>query len=190
MRLAARRGLQGVSFREVAAEAGVSVSLVQHYFGTKANLLGTTIHMCSADMGQRALRRLEELGPDPSPLRRISCIASAFLPTDDVSRSAMLVILGFAATALTDTSVLSDDTFQDETNLRALVAEELAEAQRRGEVTAALEPAIEARAISSLIVGLSVGVLLGSCDSDEALAVIESHLALLDDTRRGVAPDT
>lgn len=179
MRLAARRGLQGVSFREVAAEAGMSVSLVQHYFGTKANLMAATIHACSTDMGQRAVQQLELLGPDPDPLRRIGCIASAFLPTDDASRSAMLVILGFAATALVDTSALTDETFQDETNLRKLVAAELEAAQQRGLISDDLDPTVQARAINSMIIGLSTALLLGSCDADEALTVIESHLALI-----------
>ena len=65
VRLAARRGLQGVSFREVAAEAGVSVSLVQHYFGTKENLLLGTLDIQSAAMGEHVGRRLAGLGPDP-----------------------------------------------------------------------------------------------------------------------------
>ncbi len=45
--IAATRGLSDVSFREVAARAGVSVSLVQHYFGDKANLLRTTLEIQS-----------------------------------------------------------------------------------------------------------------------------------------------
>lgn len=179
MRLAARRGLQGIRFREVAAEAGMSVSQIQHYFGTKANLMAATIHACSTDMGQRAVRQLELLGPDPDPLRRIDCIAKAFLPTDEASRSAMLVILGFAATALVDTSMLSDEAFRDETNLRKLVTAELEEARRRDLVRDDLDPTVEARAINSMIIGLSVALLLGSCDADEARTVIGSHIALI-----------
>lgn len=179
MRLAARRGLQGVSFREVAAEAGMSVSLIQHYFGTKANLMAATIHACSTDMGQRAVRELELLGPDPDPLRRVGCIAGAFLPTDEASRSAMLVILGFAATALVDPASLTDETFRDETNLRKLVAAELDAAQQRGLISDDLDPTVEARAINSMIIGLSVALLLGSCTPEEALSVVESHLTLI-----------
>lgn len=39
VRVAARRGLHAVGMRDVAAEAGVSLRLVQYYFETKENLL-------------------------------------------------------------------------------------------------------------------------------------------------------
>ena len=39
MRTAAARGLHATGMREVAAEAGVSLRLVQYYFGTKEELL-------------------------------------------------------------------------------------------------------------------------------------------------------
>ncbi|MDZ5697470.1 helix-turn-helix domain-containing protein [Chelativorans sp. M5D2P16] len=38
MRVASHEGLHAVSFRAVATEAGVSLRLVQYYFGTKAGL--------------------------------------------------------------------------------------------------------------------------------------------------------
>jgi AcrR family transcriptional regulator len=39
VRTAAKRGLHATGMREVAAEAGVSLRLVQYYFGTKEELL-------------------------------------------------------------------------------------------------------------------------------------------------------
>ena len=57
-RIATTRGLQGVTFREVAAEAQVSVSLVQHYFGTKAGLVIWSLNQNTARMSARIARRL------------------------------------------------------------------------------------------------------------------------------------
>jgi AcrR family transcriptional regulator len=39
LRIAASRGLDEVSLRDVAAEAGVSMGQVQHYFSTKREML-------------------------------------------------------------------------------------------------------------------------------------------------------
>lgn len=39
MRVAARQGLEAVSLRHVAAEAGVSPGMVQHYFRTKDEMM-------------------------------------------------------------------------------------------------------------------------------------------------------
>ena len=91
--IAATDGLGDVSFRTVAERAGVSVSLVQHYFGDKANLLQTTLQIQSENRGRLPLR--------PSSLHSATrrgrslaprAAASSFLPLDDVSRRSMLLI--------------------------------------------------------------------------------------------------
>src|SRR6186713_582772 len=84
--IAATSGLGDVSFREVATRAGVSVSLVQHYFGDKANLLKTTLEIQSETMNVYVAERLARLGSDPVPVDVIRTVARAFLPLDDVSR--------------------------------------------------------------------------------------------------------
>ena len=48
-RIAAERGLDSVSMREVAAEAGVSLRLVQYYFETKHNLLVLSLRYLHED---------------------------------------------------------------------------------------------------------------------------------------------
>ena len=84
---APRRGLAGVSFREVAAEAGISVSLIQHYFGTKEQLLIDTVNMQSTALGTWIMQRVAELGPGATPLDRVGAVVAAFLPTDDERRA-------------------------------------------------------------------------------------------------------
>jgi len=53
-RLAARRGLEGVSLRHVAVEAGVSMGQIQHYFTTKDEMLLFALRT----MSDRVERRL------------------------------------------------------------------------------------------------------------------------------------
>ena len=64
VRITLRGGLHSATFREIAAEAGVSVRLVQYYFGSKDQLLLSTQQHVADTLGlslvhtNRTLRRL------------------------------------------------------------------------------------------------------------------------------------
>ena len=55
-RITVKGGLASATFREVAAEAGVSVRLVQYYFGTKDELMLSTQRY----VAERATMRINE----------------------------------------------------------------------------------------------------------------------------------
>ena len=81
----------------------MSVSLIQHYFGTKAAAAHRNARHPVERIGGHILGQLETLGPDVRPLHRtVPAVAQTFLPTDDERRAAMLLYLGFAGAALTD----------------------------------------------------------------------------------------
>jgi AcrR family transcriptional regulator len=178
-RIASDRGLQGVSFREVAAEAGVSVSLVQHYFGTKENLLVTTLDIHSAAMADRIAEHLASLRPDAGPLDRVRAVVGAFLPADAVSRAAMHLYHGFAAVALTDGTLRRTEAFRNEASLVGYLAGQLTEAREAGDLADGVDPDLAARALVALVLGLSLGVLLERTSLREANAVVDTHLAQL-----------
>lgn len=178
-RIASARGLQGVSFREVAAEAGVSVSLVQHYFGAKENLLVATLDIHSAALGDHITRQLTALGADASPLDRVLAVAEAFLPADPEHRATMLLYHGFAAAALTDGSLRRTDAFANETNLVAYLAEQLRQARDAGQARASVDPDLGAHALVALLLGLSLGVLLEQTSISDATAILSAHLTQL-----------
>jgi len=178
--LAATRGLVGVSFREVAAEAGMSVSLVQHYFGSKQNLLISTVNIHSAAIGQRVLQRLADLDPQAQPLARVRAVAAAFLPTDDESRAAMLVYHGFAAAALTDAALRDADAFRNAFDLIGFIRDQLTLAEQAGQLSPDVDADTEGRGILALILGMSLTVLLDGATGSQAEAVLEAHFALLE----------
>ena len=184
-RIAIDRGLQQVSFREVAAEAGMSVSLVQHYFGTKENLLIGTLEIRSAIFGQRISRRLGALGADARPLDRLRTVADGFLPSDRESRDAMLVYHAFAAAALTDASLRKAAAFRNADDLMGVLAGLVAEAQDRGEVAASVDPQVSSRSLLSLVLGLSLGVLLEQMTVQEVRSALDAHIAQLSATIPG-----
>ena len=131
--IAATEGLGDVSFRTVADRAGVSVSLVQHYFGDKANLLKTTLQIQSEAMNAHLAAKLADLGDTPGPIALLRAVASAFLPVDDISRRSMLVYQGFAAAALTDDTLRHSEMFANGRQLIEFFADQLTQAAwRRG----------------------------------------------------------
>jgi AcrR family transcriptional regulator len=54
MSLAATRGLEAVSLRHVATEAGVSTGMVQHYFRTKDEMMTFALEMVMDNIQARA----------------------------------------------------------------------------------------------------------------------------------------
>jgi len=177
--IAAERGLSDVSFREVAGRAGVSVSLVQHYFGDKANLLKTTLEIQSEIMSAHVTERLAELGPDPEPIDILRGVARAFLPIDDVSRRSMLVYHGFAAAALTDPALRDSEMFTNGRVLIGVFAAQLAQIgsdDARGDV----DPETAATGLLSMLLGLSIAVLLEQTSPTDAIAVVDAHLDRFD----------
>lgn len=178
-RIAMTRGLAAVSFRDVAAEAGISVSLVQHYFGTKDRLMVGTLDIQSARLAAAIVDRLEALEPDAGPLDRVRAIALTFLPDDEESRAAMLLYLGFAGAALTDSSLRSADAFRNAESLLGQLAGELDAAKQAGEVGEGIDSPGQARVLVSLVLGLSLGVLLEQTTEAEAHAAVDAHLRLL-----------
>lgn len=182
-RIAARKGLAGISFREVAAEAGMSVALVQHYVETKENLLVHALNHTSATVADRIVSQLSALGDEAAPSDRLATILGAFLPGDDDSRAAMKVYLQFAAAATADPILRSADAFANGHALIEVLAGELAAMVSTGATTQDLEPRTEARALLSLVVGLSMGMLLDQTSLEQARAVLRAHLGRLRSSR-------
>jgi len=89
-RITAKGGLTAATFREVAAEAGVSVRLVQYYFLSKdALLLATQRHVA-----ERSTARLTAMIDSADPPRaRLRKILRSFVPTDAESRENMLMFV-------------------------------------------------------------------------------------------------
>jgi AcrR family transcriptional regulator len=109
-RVIAQDGLAAATFQSVAAEAGISVRLVQYYFGTKRKFLLATHHGVVSDAGARFTRRLSTLGADPAPRDVIRAILTELLPTDADRRRDTIVLNAFHAAALTDSDVGAEDT--------------------------------------------------------------------------------
>nr|WP_296067778.1 TetR family transcriptional regulator C-terminal domain-containing protein [uncultured Actinoplanes sp.] len=168
MRVAAEQGLEAVSLRHVAAAAGVSAGMVQHYFRTKDEMMAFALSVVKDRSQARVEAAVAGLGPDPAPRALVRALIAALLPLDDASREdgrVALAFLAYTAVRPAASASLREDTAQ----LVAFIAGLLP-------VTPA-EPA--AAALLALMEGLGVYLLGGQYSPAQALAALDAHVDLV-----------
>src|SRR5919202_2738279 len=90
LRIASTRGLQAVSMREVAAEAGVSLRVVQYYFADKRALMASGLTELAGRLDRRVRERAAAIGSGLPPRTVLEVVLGAILPKDDDSRADQL----------------------------------------------------------------------------------------------------
>lgn len=171
-RIAADRGLEAVSLGEVAAEAGISKGLVQHYFSSKDEMLRYATGTLREQVEDRVA---PELTPGVPGLR---AAVLALLPVDDASRTEALVANAFLVRALRD-PVIADRFRAGHSQLCDTLAALIAGGQATGDLSADIDPALEADLLLAVVAGLSDAVLLGHRTPEAAAALVDHHLSRL-----------
>jgi AcrR family transcriptional regulator len=182
VRTAAARGLHATGMREVAAEAGVSVRLVQYYFGTKEELLLAAMQQLARQLAERAMARVRAARPPDgpaSPRDVIAAILAEGVPADEERRAFNIVYLAYLALSLTDPALALSPLVRNSDAVTEVVAAQLRTAQSAGDSPADLDPDLEARSLMSLSAGLGTSVLAGHSTPDQAQAVIDYQLRRL-----------
>lgn len=173
--ITATRGLEAVSLREVAAEAGVSMGMVQHHFKTKdAMLLFACEHMVerAADMATAMAAGSD----DPtSPRTVIRTVLVMGLPLTEERRLAASVWFAFVTRAVIDPA-LATFIRASWSGAHEFVVGQLHLAQERGEVAIDTDVEREAVALVAQIDGLVSHVMIGHYTADEAMAAVDAHL--------------
>ncbi|GLY71602.1 TetR/AcrR family transcriptional regulator [Amycolatopsis taiwanensis] len=171
-RIAADRGLEAVSLGEVAAEAGISKGLVQHYFPGKDAMLRYATGTLR-DWVENRLRT--EFADGPTDLR---AALIALLPFKDESRTEALVANAFVVRALKDPEIANRFRV-GHTQLRDAVAAMITAAQADGRLHPKLEPLQETDLLLALVAGLGEAVLLGHRTPAEVISLVDHHLSRL-----------
>ncbi len=172
-RIILRDGLGAATFRAVAAEAGVSAPLVQHYFATKAELLETT----QRHVGERSTARLLDWidRTDGSARRVLGAFMKSFIPADDDSRTAGMMYLALATEA-----VIPIDQNDARSGRRKVEAElmltTIVGQLERGPLRDGVDSKIEGRLLMALTTGLGQYVMLEAMSPTQAYATIDYHL--------------
>jgi len=179
VRTAATRGLHATGMREVAAEAGVSLRLVQYYFGTKEELLLAAMQQLARQFSDRVLARIQRMKKTEGPGRPrdvIAAILTEALPADDERRTFTLVSTAYLALSLTDPALAINPLVRNYNVVSDVVAAQLRAAQAAGDMPAHLDPDLEAISLLTMSSGLGTSVLAGQSSARQAQAVIDYHL--------------
>jgi AcrR family transcriptional regulator len=179
LRTAATRGLHATGMREVAAEAGVSLRLVQYYFGTKEELLLAAMQHLAAQFGERALariKRIKETESPASPRDVIAAILAEALPADDERRTFTVLYTAYFALSLTEPALAIAPLVRNSNAVIDVVAAQLRAAKGADGTPAHLDPDLEAVGLLAMSAGLGASVLGGQSSVEQAQAVIDYHL--------------
>jgi len=179
VRTAATRGLHATGMREVAAEAGVSLRLVQYYFGSKEELLLAAMQQLALQFAERGLARIRQLKPadgPASPRDIIAAILTEGLPADDERRTFTVVYTAYLALSLTDPALAISPLVRNSNAVIDVIAAQLRAAQAAGDTPADLDPDLEALSLLAMSAGLGTSVLGGQSSVEQAQAVIDYYL--------------
>lgn len=188
LRIAATRGLQHASMREVAAEAGVSLRLVQYYFHSKDELLLGALAYLGEQLSARVQKWIRSFGTPPTPRDVLYGTLTAILPTDEESRRLTLTYTAFYSLVLTEPKLAAQHGATYPDLVERFLAGHLRTAQEAGQVAPNLDAATIVAGLLALTNGLGSSVLGGQRDGDAALAILMYHLDLLFGAGPGATP--
>jgi AcrR family transcriptional regulator len=173
----ASRGLAAVSLRDVAAQAGVSMGTVQHYFTTKDAMLRFALDQMRVRVLQRLQARVAVLA-DPTRRRLIEAGLEVMLPLDEPGRQEACVNVAFVGLATVD-ETYARVLHQGYRHLLDASTAQLREAAAAGELRAEVDPDLEAVALYLLAQGLVAPLLVGLLTAEEARHLLGSRLDAL-----------
>lgn len=178
-RVIARRGVRGLRVEELAAEAGVSTSLIYYHFTDRAGILRKTLEF----IGERAERYTTEREPGAPPLT----------PRDELAATLLLELQDTPAVRENSTAwgelrasaVFDPDLREDLAKATLEWVQEIAELLGRARPSGtAPAHAAAAERLTALLEGLSVRWLSGSLPLEHARELMVSAIDLeLDQVR-------
>lgn len=171
-RVILRDGVEGVSVREVAVEAGWSAGSLRHYLGTKEELLASAARLLEERVVERNNDRPDGLSPRES-VRALLCVV---LPLDEERRVEVRIWLAFANRSLVDPKIA--DRFRGILfdGIREMCAKITHDMAALGILTPGRDPGIEARRLHAVVDGLAMHGLLGRIGEEEILSLLDAHL--------------
>ncbi|QYB02015.1 TetR/AcrR family transcriptional regulator [Rhodococcus sp. USK10] len=155
--LIAREGISAVTTRAVAEESGWSTGVLNHYFGSRHELLLGALRRAGDIQGDLYRTILEEEGT--GPIEKLRNITASILPLDERRLAMTRVFLFFYAEGA------AEDTARGEiagflARWRGVVRETVVAAQREGIVSADLDADAVTVALVALTDGLALQAIL------------------------------
>ena len=176
IRVAGRRGLHAVGMREVAAEADVSLRLVQYYFETKEKLLLFGLQQLEERFGERVAARLEAARGGPGPRATAEALLMAALPTDEESRTFHFLYTSYAVLAVTDEALAAQPFIRNPDAAEKALTALLGQAEEAGLLSPGTDARLEAVSLLAMSAGLGTSVLVGQRTPEAATDVLHHQL--------------
>ncbi|WP_245673273.1 TetR/AcrR family transcriptional regulator [Nocardia lijiangensis] len=172
LRLVVIGGLAAATFRKVAAEAGLNVGSVRHYFADHESLGVAVVTEVGDRMGRRLTRHpAPGEGDREAAKRHLLAVVEELVPLDDERHREAIVLMEVIA-ASRITPAFEPVVRQMASDLHQVLTEGLAAA-------GVADPAQEAIHLAALISGLSLDAVTphGAIDRTTIRAVLDQHIA-------------
>jgi TetR/AcrR family transcriptional regulator, transcriptional repressor of bet genes len=175
--IASREGLEAVTVRRVAEEAGWSTGALVHYFEAKEELLLFAFRTVADRVGRR-LAQAEEQTSEPLELARAQLVEG--LPLDAERRAEVRVWFAFLGLALTRPALARAQRVTYRA-WRDRIADRLRDAQERSELRAEVDCAAEAAALVALVDGLAIQATFEprALSAQRQVQLVDAHLDAL-----------
>ncbi|MEW2485545.1 TetR/AcrR family transcriptional regulator [Streptomyces sp. NPDC048411] len=174
-RLADERGLEGVTLRDVAACAQVSMGAVQRCFRTKEEMLVFALGYIGERISERVQARLVR-SPAQSAGTALGHAVSEISLLQEEHRAEARVWLAFVAQAAVS-EALARTLKANYAALQEAFTRLVSEAGEGADCAVPLDPQREARALLALADGLTAHVLIGHLTPREAQDVLHAYLS-------------
>lgn len=172
-RVATFEGLDKLTMRSAAAEAGVSLRLVQYYFGSKSSLLEAVLTRFSDRSfdGWRA-----RVGDEMSAREKVRAFVDAALPLDEERRAFHRLGVAFASLALSDPRTAAG-IYRANLDATEAVLVDLIRSAALECAADDVEWSVETRTLMSLIHGVGTMIMVEQIDGPEARRIVDRFLA-------------
>ncbi|MFI6726842.1 TetR/AcrR family transcriptional regulator [Streptomyces sp. R-74717] len=173
-RLADERGLEGVTLRDVAACAQVSMGAVQRCFRTKEEMLVFALGYIGERISERVQARLVRC-PAQSAATTLGHAVTEISLLQEEHRAEARVWLAFVAQAVVS-EALARTLKANYAALQEAFTRLISEAGEGADCAVLIDPQREARTLLALADGLTAHVLIGHLTPREAQDVLHAHL--------------
>lgn len=184
-RLLVAEGISGLSLRKVAAESGLNIGSVRHYFHDHRHLLVAAATEVGDRMGKRLTRypadSLTGLTDEPA-VDALQALVEELLPLDDERRVESIVLTEFIVAARVN-PIFRPVTEQMAADMRQVITDALG-------VLDVPDPAEEAERLVAVLGGLILDAVTphGSLTADRLRKTLRAHLRSTLATAPGTAP--
>ncbi|MFD8705841.1 TetR/AcrR family transcriptional regulator [Kitasatospora sp. NPDC059648] len=173
-RVVEQRGATHLTLREVAQEAGISLGQLQHYFGSRAELLAFAMDLAGEQSALRVGRALAGLGERPHPRAVLRAMLVELLPLHADARATSRMSAAYVLEALHNEGVHArarGSLLQG----RAAVEQVVRQAIANGMIAADRDPVVETDLLLALT-GFTTLLELNVVEPAAVLASVDQYL--------------